>query len=76
MFIPIKKREIIYTEEEKESMYFKNWIGESHKWVEIYQGYYTCEFCNMSITNQLPFDRAGLCHLNPYLIDELNKNKL
>jgi hypothetical protein len=64
MFIPLKTPEIELTEEQKERMYWQQYVNDSHRWVEYHEGYYECSFCHIHTTNMLPSVNF-MCEKNP-----------
>jgi len=55
------------TEEQREKMVWEDWVFDSHKWIETYQGYYQCEFCGTSRTNAMGTEGITLCKENPFI---------
>jgi hypothetical protein len=66
MFICIEKDIVDITPEQKEKMYWDQLMFNSHRWVEYYEGYYKCEFCEASHTSSMPA-RGPMCKKNPHL---------
>lgn len=73
MIVTNKSNEIALTPEQKERIYWDNWVFESHKWIEFHNGYYTCEFCNMIHTAMMPISNHNLCKNNPKILEIINK---
>ena len=57
----------VLTEEQQEELYWKNWVHDSHKWIEEVKGYYRCEFCGRGHTSTMPIGIHQICENNPYL---------
>ena len=63
----LKDERFVLTEEQQEELYWKDWIHNSHKWIEKNKGYYECEFCGEWHTSLMPIGIHKMCEKNPHL---------
>lgn len=55
-------------ETERETMELNQWVWDSHYWVEINHGYYSCKYCKSGWTSTMPIgNEVALCEENPKL---------
>lgn len=66
MYVTLPTNTIELTEEQKEELYWKQYVNDSHRWVEYHPGYYECSFCHIHTTNLMP-PVGFMCDKNPHI---------
>jgi hypothetical protein len=61
MIVHTKKIEL--TQEQEEAMYWKQLRFNSHKWIEVRDNYYVCDFCGIIHSSQILL-KLPICEKN------------
>ena len=69
------KRLKTYTinEEDIDKNILIDWVFNSHYWIEYYQGYYKCKWCDLFYASEMVINER-LCMKNPAVKQLLEKN--